>query len=216
METAANPLRILTTDYVLDIAAALPPTFPPGEGYAYSNTDYNLLGLIIEDLTGESWRMAVQERVIDRLHLANTFLPEPGDATIPEPVMHGYANFTAPPQDITAIDPSMAGAAGGSALVTTTADLVAFLDGLRTGVLFADPATFALMSDFMAAPDEGFQDGYGLGFQHLLLPGGIEMIGHYGVTAGYFAIVGQCLAGRSKLGLVRRPRNLRGRELENR
>lgn len=190
METAANPLRILTTDYVLDIAAGLPPTFQPGQGFAYSNTNYNLLGLIIEEVTGEPWRAAVRERVVDRLGLENTFLPEPGDATIPEPVMHGYAYLTAQPQDITAIDPSMAGAAGGSALVTTAADLVAFLDGLRNGSLFADPATFAQMSDFLPAPDEGFQDGYGLGFEHLLLPGGIEMIGHFGVTAGYFAIVG--------------------------
>jgi D-alanyl-D-alanine carboxypeptidase len=188
--TVADPLRILGTDYVLDVAAAQTPTFAPGEGYSYSNTDYNLLGLIIEEITGESWRAAIRERVFDRIGLQNTFLPEPGDPVLPEPAMHGYQFLTDGPVDITTIDPSMAGAAGGSALVTTAADLAAFLDALRAGALFADPGTFALMSDFSPAPDDGFQDGYGFGFQHLVLPGGIEMIGHYGVTAGYFAITG--------------------------
>lgn len=190
MEIAADPLRILTTDYILDVAAAEPLTFAPGEGRSYSNTNYNLLGLVTEEITGEPWRVAVRERVVDRLGLENTILPEPGDATIPGPAMHGYAYLSELPEDFTAVDPSMAGAAGGGALVTTAADLVAFLDGLRSGALFADPATFALMSAFVEAPAEGFQDGYGLGFAHYVFPGGIEMVGHFGGTAGYFGLVG--------------------------
>jgi len=187
---AADPLRIIPTDELLDLAAAREPTFAPGTGWAYSNTNYNLLGLVIEEVTGNTWRAAVRERVIDRLGLRNTSVPEPGEPSIAGPVMQGYSLFTPEPQDFTVIDPSMAGAAGGSALITTTADLATFFDALRGGALFDNPATFELMSDFIPSPADGFQTGYGLGLQHLVFPGGIEMVGHFGVTAGYFSIFG--------------------------
>jgi CubicO group peptidase (beta-lactamase class C family) len=79
----------------------------------------------------------------------------------------------------------MAGAAGGGALVTTVSDLATFLTAVRTGKLFNDPRTFAMMSDFVPAEGEGGRTGYGLGLERYELPGGIEMIGHSGGTAGY-------------------------------
>src|SRR5207248_11350521 len=62
----------------LDLAAAHPPVFAPGTSYKYSNTDYNLLGLIIERVTGHSWRHEVSRRVIGPLGLSGTSLPPPG------------------------------------------------------------------------------------------------------------------------------------------
>ncbi|HDZ27262.1 MAG TPA: class A beta-lactamase-related serine hydrolase, partial [Candidatus Aminicenantes bacterium] len=52
----ANPQRIWEVDEYLDAAAAQEPYFPPGEGWRYSNTDYSLLGMVIERATGRSWR----------------------------------------------------------------------------------------------------------------------------------------------------------------
>ena len=75
----ANPGKVWEVSEFLDLAAAQPPSFAPGEGWGYSNTDYNLLGLIIERATGQSWRDAVRKRVIERLGLRSTSLPEPGD-----------------------------------------------------------------------------------------------------------------------------------------
>lgn len=188
-EVAAEPLKVLSSESLLDIAAAQPRPFQPGEGWLYSNTNYTLAGLLIEATTGLPWRTAVRERVIDRLGLKDTLLPEPGDPGIPAPAMHGFSLLGGEPMDFTEVDPSMAGAAGGGALVTTSADLATFLDALRTGRLFAHPETWVAMSSFRDAPAEGFQDGYGLGLQHLTLPNGVELIGHFGSTAGYFAIV---------------------------
>ena len=53
---AADPAKIWDVREFLDAAAAQPPAFAPGEGWGYSNTDYNLLGLVIERATGQSWR----------------------------------------------------------------------------------------------------------------------------------------------------------------
>jgi len=41
------------------------------------------------------------------------------------------------------------------------------------------------MTDFVEAEGEGGQTGYGLGLERYVLPGGVEMIGHAGGTAGY-------------------------------
>jgi D-alanyl-D-alanine carboxypeptidase len=184
---AADPAKVWDVTEFLDVAASQPPLFAPGEGWAYSNTDYNLIGLIIEEVTGQTWREAVKTRIIDRLGLKHTSLPEPGDLGIPGDFLHGYGMIGGKVVDLTFIDPSMAGAAGGGALVTTVDDLATFLSGLRAGKLYLDPVTFEVMTDFVPAEGEGGRVGYGIGLEKYSLPGGIEMIGHSGGTAGYLS-----------------------------
>ncbi len=91
--------------------------------------------------------------------------------------------------DVTTVDPSMAGAAGGNALITSGADLVRFLDALLAGRLFQRPETLAAMLDFQPASGEPGQVGYGLGLLQRALPGGIETIDHLGGAVGYRAYV---------------------------
>ncbi len=185
-EIATNPAKIWTDEEWLDISAAQEPYFPPGQGWQYSNTGYVLLGLVIEEITGSSWRESVRERVIKPLNLQNTLLPEPGDLSIPGNYVHGYHPINGEVIDITGVDPSMAGAAGGSALVTTTSDLSRFLDMLFAGELFQNAETLDEMLTYVDAPDEqGVPYWYGLGIEKYAFPGGIEAIGHSGGTAGY-------------------------------
>ena len=186
----ADPGKVWEVGEFFDIATAQPASFPPGEGWSYSNTNYNLLGLIIEQATGQPWRDVVRERVIEPLGLADTALPLPGDTSIAGAVMHGYGLVGSEVMDLSFVDPSMAGAAGGSALVTTATDLATFMAALRTGALFQSPDTLAAMADFVDAPDVGGHVGYGLGLSRYLLPGGLEMIGHLGGTAGYRSFTG--------------------------
>jgi D-alanyl-D-alanine carboxypeptidase len=185
MAIATNPAKIWDVSEFLDLAAGQPVAFAPGQGWSYSNTDYNLLGLIIERVTGRSWREAVVTRIIVPLGLAGTSLPEPGTPGIDGYFMHGYGLIGAQVTDFSVVDPSMAGAAGGSAMVTTVRDLAVFLAALRAGKLFKSPMTFAEMATFVEASDVGGQVGYGLGLQKYVLPGGAVMIGHLGGTAGY-------------------------------
>ena len=189
-EIASNPRKVWDVNEFLDLAAGQPPYFAPGAGYHYSNTDYNLVGLIIEGATGRSWRDEVTKRVIEPLHLENTLLPEPGDVSIPGNHAHGYAATSDGVIDITAVDPSMAGAAGGGALVTTVSDLARFLDAVLSEELFQNAETLDDMLAFIDAPDQGGQVGYGLGIQRYVLPDGTEIIGSLGMTAGYVAFTG--------------------------
>ncbi len=193
---ASEPSRVWSADEALAIAAAQPPAFAPGTAWGYSNTNYTLVGLILDRVGGKSWRQQVRERVIDRLGLAGTTLPEPGDTTLPGDYAHGYHAAPGGILDLTAVDPSMAGAAGGHALVTTAPDLARFVDALLAGQLFTKSETLTAMTTMIDAPHEsGLPHHYGLGLETFTMPNGTRVIGHSGSTAGYavmmFRIPGQ-------------------------
>jgi D-alanyl-D-alanine carboxypeptidase len=174
----------------LDLAAAKPPVYAPGTSFAYSNTDYTLLGLIIERITGHSWRHEVTRRVIRPLRLTRTQLPAPGHRSIKGPHAHGYVELDGQVIDATRMDPSFAGPAGAAALVTTVQDLARFLDALLAGRLFRRRATLKQMLTIRPAQGEGGLVGYGLGIERRALPGGAELSGHLG-GAVYRSYVGR-------------------------
>ncbi|MET0511680.1 MAG: serine hydrolase domain-containing protein [Thermoleophilaceae bacterium] len=190
-QVARDPAKLWRVSEFLDLAAAQPPMFAPGTGFFYSSTNYNLLGLIIERITGRSWRRAVTRRVIRPLRLTRTDLPAPGHRSIEGAHAHGYGELDGKTIDLTRVDPSFAGAAGACALVTTVQDLARFLDALFKGRLFGHRATLRQMLDLAPAQGEGGLVGYGLGIEQYALPGGIELIGHLGGTAGYRSFVGR-------------------------
>jgi D-alanyl-D-alanine carboxypeptidase len=189
----ADPRRIWAVDEYLDVAAEQEPYFSPGESWRYSNTNYNLLGLVIEQSTGNSWRKEIRERIFKPLSLDNTQLPEPGDLSVSEYHCRGYVDLSGRQMDFTLIDSSMAGAAGGHALITTTSDLARFLKAVLAGKLFQNRGTLDQMLEFTEPSDDieeiKYAAGYGLGLMKFLLPGNIEMLGHAGSTGGFQSFV---------------------------
>jgi D-alanyl-D-alanine carboxypeptidase len=191
----ADLQRVWQDDEWLDFAAAQEPLFAPGEAQAYSNTDYILLGMVIENATGKTWREEVRQRIIEPLNLEDTLLPEPGDNSSPPDQAHGYVDLGDGLLDVTeaGVDPSMASASGGQALITTAEDLEQFLKALLAGELFQNAGTLDEMQTFVAWPDGNplspWITGYGLGIFKVVYPGGIEAIGHSGTAADFNAIV---------------------------
>jgi D-alanyl-D-alanine carboxypeptidase len=182
----ADPLRVWSPDEAIEIASRMPPTFAPGTSWSYSNTNYTVIGMVLDGVGGKSWRAQVRQRVLERIGLSNTHLPEPGDATMVGDYAHGYQEWDGAVVDLSAVDPSMAGAAGGHALVTTAQDLGHFLEALLAGELFAQPATLAAMTTMIDAPHEsGLPHRYGFALEEFTLPSGTTVIGHAGSTAGY-------------------------------
>jgi D-alanyl-D-alanine carboxypeptidase len=88
------------------------PYFPPGAGYRYSNTNYLLLGLIIEKVTGRKVAEEIQSRLLKPFALNNTSYPS--NQAMPEPWAHGYGlNKERDWEDISGTIPvSLMGAAG--------------------------------------------------------------------------------------------------------
>src|SRR6185369_17641169 len=52
--------------------APLPLDFPPGTRWSYSNTNYLLLGKVIESVSGESYAAYLQRHILDPLHMLDT------------------------------------------------------------------------------------------------------------------------------------------------
>jgi len=69
-------------------AVAQKPYFAPGKGYHYSNTNYLVLGLIIESLTKETVGDQIRKRLLVPLALTQTSYP--ATQAMPSPWAHGY------------------------------------------------------------------------------------------------------------------------------
>ncbi|SDK21326.1 serine hydrolase domain-containing protein [Nonomuraea jiangxiensis] len=175
---------------LLSVAFAKPPTFPPGAGWSYSNTNYVVAGLLIEKLTGHSYEAEIERRILRPLRLTQTSLP--GDrAGLPRPHAHGYHRL---PEgrtvDATRMNPSLDWAAG--EMISTTRDLERFFQALLTGRL-TSPAALAAMRT-VTATDAGFD--YGLGLQRYTLPCGRGVWGHSGELIGYLTFAFRADDGR--------------------
>ncbi|MFR9794442.1 serine hydrolase domain-containing protein [Streptomyces sp. MS06] len=157
-------------------AVRLALTHPPADRgrFSYSNTNYVLLGMVVEQVTGRTYAAEAERRVIAPLGLSGTSFP--GNRTsLPSP--HGLA-YAADNSDVTALDPRVAGAAG--ELVTTLADLDRFYAALLGGELLP-PRMLREMLDTRTA-----HGAYGMGLFPLKLPCGITVWGHNGRIAGSY------------------------------
>ncbi|MFK4148875.1 serine hydrolase domain-containing protein [Streptomyces sp. NPDC004065] len=166
------------------LADAHPPLFRPGARFSYSNTNYVLLGLIVEKVTHHSYRHEVERRVIRPLGLRDTRLPV-RSLTVQSPAAHGYLlgrNGSAP-KDITgAMSPSTTWAAG--ALTSTVNDLARFDRALLTGRLLPRAQLAEMMKAGPYKVDPADPDkGYGLGLERVRLCG-VTMWGHTGTVLG--------------------------------
>jgi D-alanyl-D-alanine carboxypeptidase len=181
VEAVGNPTKVWKTDEILDIAAGQQdPNFALGEFWSYSNNGYFLLHLIIEQATGRSAREEITERIINKLNMENTTMPEPGDPSYPGNYFHSYLFYGGEVYDLSELDASIA-----RELVSTTADLARFLEAVMAGELFQNSETLDEMLTSLAKIREGTVPlrevaGYGLGMMKFVFPGGIEMYGHLG------------------------------------
>jgi D-alanyl-D-alanine carboxypeptidase len=66
--------RIHTPQQSIALAARLPLLFPPGSKWSYCNTNYIMLGVIAEKITGNAWADEIQSRFLTRLELNDTVI----------------------------------------------------------------------------------------------------------------------------------------------
>lgn len=150
------------------IAMKHEPEFPPGEQWDYSNTNYILAGMIIEEVTGRSWSTEVYHRITRPLGLRQTYSPGAWPF-LRRPHATGYHQFEPDGQllDTTAFNPTVAYAAGD--LVTTAADLTRFWQALFGGELLPTAQQAELESTVLAGTFQDIWPGarYGLGVMWL-------------------------------------------------
>nr|WP_308434433.1 serine hydrolase domain-containing protein [Streptomyces anandii] len=181
---------------LLDIALRGKAHFPPGTRWEYSNTNYLLLGLIVQKVTGRPVGEQIDQRVIERIGLRDTYFPAPGDMRVRGPHPHGYFKdpATGALRDFTRMDPSWAWAAG--ALISTNSDLDRFYSALLAGRLIP-AAQLAQMQTTVPAPLLGRGVRYGLGLVSRPLSCGGVYWGHGGDIPGYRTRGGATADGRA-------------------
>jgi D-alanyl-D-alanine carboxypeptidase len=152
-----SPARVFTADEILALVKDVTPAFAPGERYAYCNTGYYLLGMIIEKVSGKPYGRFVSERIFEPLEMTSTSLDDYAD-TRPNRAK-GYNDGAFTPAEHT--HPSQPFAAG--ALVSTVVDLAKWNAALDARKLLK-PASYDLMWTPMRLND-GRASGYALGWQ---------------------------------------------------
>jgi D-alanyl-D-alanine carboxypeptidase len=176
------------------VAAALAGSdrLPADTEYRYCNTDYILLGLLIEQATGERVDAQMWQRIVKPLGLTGTTLPTV-DPYLRGPHAKGYLRTAAdaPYVELTTMTPSEAWTAG--AIVATASDVAAFLDGLFGGALLP-PEYLARMTEPTHWLDE--HRGRGLGVVRLDLADGKLAYGHQGGVPGFTTVAARTGAGR--------------------
>lgn len=177
----ADPARPWTPRELIALAANHDPVFAPGEDYAYSNTNFILLGLIVEDRTDQPLAAALTRRLFEPLGMTHTSLPD--DATLPEPFSRGYVldprHDTGDLVDVTAVNATAAWAAGG--VVSTVGDLHVWLTALVDGSLLSEELQRERLAFTPVERDPGEpRFAYGLGIANL-----DGRIGHDGSILGF-------------------------------
>jgi D-alanyl-D-alanine carboxypeptidase len=187
---------------LLNIALAHQPDTAPGAARNYSNTNYILLGMVIEKVTHDSWENQVTRRIIIPLGLHHTYAP--GTSTrLPAPHATGYLIFDKNTRiDTTAENMSWADSAG--ALISTAADLTRFWSAIGRGALLGPAQTREMRQTVPATGGDSASvpgSRYGLGIFFIPLSCGGGYWSHEGDVPGYNTIGAVSSDGRTTVAL---------------
>ena len=185
----AHPRQLWKPQRILSYAGR--SMFRPGADWSYSNTNYILLGLIVEKTTGSTVAEELRDRVLTPAHAEAVFVQ--GEESVPTPVMRSQFDVDSDGEaddlsDGTTTIPNTALAtaawtAGG--LAATPEAVARFGDALFNKRLLA-PASLREMVDFRAELGKGRGGGlgYGLGISRFEIPGH-DVLGHGGSIPGF-------------------------------
>lgn len=199
-----DPRHVYTPDELLAIARPQPPLFPPGEMFNYSNTNYVLLGVIIEQLTGKPIPEVFEQRIFEPLGLDDTSYPADDDPDIPRPHAQGYQfgtnvetidSYALPPNELpAALDGSLAPVEStilnhsafftAGAVISTLPDMADYVEAMVGGKLL-DERTQEIRIGSVQPMAAGSPGGYGYG----LIEFRPELFGHDGQTPGFSSVI---------------------------
>lgn len=166
-----------------------------GQAYHYSNTNFIVLGEIIEQVTGAGWADAVRTRIVEPLGMTSTAVISADSAT--GHVLTGELFVDATHR----LHPSIGGAAGG--LESTNRDLLRFATALVNGTLLS-PESQTAMQTFVPGEDYssfGIVHSYGLGLERYENDG-ITVFGHLGSGAAHSAFFGFDVDSRTVVAVM--------------
>jgi D-alanyl-D-alanine carboxypeptidase len=181
-----NPMKVWTPEERLAYLFGETAKFEPGKGWDYSDTNYIVLGMIIEKVTGKKFYDEANRRLIKPLDLDDTI---PQESPKMKGVVQGYAGAGNPFGGKDAmiengkfvINPQLEWTGGGYA--STSQDLARWAKMMYEGKAY-DPSLLPQVLDGVAAPMLGKDSRYGLGVIIRQTQAGTSY-GHSGFFPGY-------------------------------
>ncbi|MBX9742346.1 MAG: beta-lactamase family protein [Chthoniobacterales bacterium] len=177
---------VLSSKKIIEEIYKQPDLFPPGTKWLYSNTNYFLLGWLIEKVSGASLNELFTKRFFQPLHLTHTFY---SDSFYSKNVIDQMAHAYAGKQDITAFNASHYGPTG--SMLMNSQDLLTWAQALLTpGIILSKKSLQEMETTIAVPPTPPKPEGcrYGLGIYSLQLSGmpSKKPIWYYaGVIRGY-------------------------------
>ncbi|WP_030759858.1 serine hydrolase [Streptomyces griseus] len=192
--------RVFSYQELVDLSLSEPRTTEPGVSYRYSNANFVVVGMLIEELTGRPVADAYQQRIFQPLKLRDTSYVHP-DTRIRGLHVRGYLHPDAagePLVDSTEQTVSWARSAG--AVISSPADLNTFTSALMRGRLLS-PAMLEAMTT-VTPTDATNTRFYGLGLRRYDLSCGAQVYGHTGTVQGYYTYAFSTRDGRRSLSAL--------------
>jgi D-alanyl-D-alanine carboxypeptidase len=171
----ANTIAV-TKDEMLALIVKAKPDFEPDTKRAYSNSGYQVLGLIIEKVTGKSYGEALKERITSKIGLADTYLAT-GNIDVSKNEALTYMNFGDGWKPVAETHPSVLFSAG--AIVSTPHDLAKFIGALFDGKIVSKKSLDQMKT---------IRDGEGSGMEAMMFAGK-TFYGHTGGADNHGAVL---------------------------
>lgn len=183
-----HPRHRFTINDYLDYIRGVSPKFSIGESHSYTNTNYILLALIADEITGDHKKF-IQNEILAAYNLNNTFYHNSGFMEMPHLVNTYWDRYSNGEiencSDMHRIN--VGSLIGEDGIIATPTDYISFLEKLLTHKIL-NPSTLNQMLDFVPK-EPGSQDGYGLGI-HKEYHNSQPEIGHTGGGIGSGCILG--------------------------
>lgn len=176
------PLQRMSPEFMLQAIAKETPQFAPGAKHKYTNTNYLLLALIADAITGDHAAF-IAKNIFMPLDLKNTFYRNDAKYLHYDNLVNSYWDvaLTGKPANVSKMQQTnVASLIGDDGIVCTPTDAVKFLKGLMEGKLLK-PASMAEMQKWVK--DSKGNPTYGMGMYHFQL-GSIIADGHGGGGIG--------------------------------
>jgi len=186
-----NPLKQLSINDILKLMKGHKLKSEPGVEYYYCNTNYLLLTLILEKVTGKTYQQLLEAEIIEPLHLQHTYFAPSDKITTSLGFPNYYIDRYAKDQleNATSWNNALGRAcAGWGGIAATSSDVILFYEALMKGQVVSTASVNEMKTWFQGRSSS--DPNYGLGLEYYQYAAGTTpQIGHEGDGIGNSTII---------------------------
>lgn len=179
-----NPNKLWSAEEMIQFSKEkMTPHFIPGKGYHYTDTEYVLLALIIENISGLSLDEFFMQHIFQPLNMNSSYIYLKSKSIDNK---YEMVKFYASQYELSSLK-SLSADWGGGGLVSTTHDLIQFLQAFNTDAIVKKETRLAMLNWV----NETRGMNYGFGVRQVSLgqltdtDSDLQLIGHSGATASF-------------------------------